>query len=108
LAKAVELNPGDTMLLAQLGQGYAMAGRTGRAREVLEQLQQLARQRYVSPYHMAYVYTGLGETETALDWLERACDERAGGIYGIKGSFLFTALRSHPRFTDLLRRMNLA
>jgi hypothetical protein len=32
---------------------------------------------------------------------------RAGGVYGIKGSFLFTTLRSHPWFTALLRKMNL-
>jgi hypothetical protein len=31
---------------------------------------------------------------------------RRAGVYGIKGSFLFTILRSHPRFTALLRKMN--
>ena len=56
------------------------------------------RERYVSPYHLAYVYTGLGEHERAMDWLERAYEERAGGVFGIKGSFLFTPLRGHPRF----------
>lgn len=75
---------------------------------MLQQLEELSRKRYVSPYHFAYVYTGLGEKETAIDWLERAFEERASGIYGIKGSFLFTSLRSHPRFTTLLRKMNLA
>lgn len=43
-----------------------------------------------------------------MDLLERAYRERAGSVYGIKGSYLFTALRSHPRFIALLRRMNLA
>ena len=65
------------------------------------------RQRYVSPYHIAYVYTGLGEYDRAMDWLERAYEERAGAMFGIKGSFLFTPLRSHPRFRALLRKMNL-
>ena len=60
------------------------------------------------PYHMAYVYTGLREHERALDSLERAYDERAGGLYGIKGSFLFRDLKFHPRFVALLRKMNLA
>jgi hypothetical protein len=57
---------------------------------------------------MAYVYTGLGEQDAALDALEQAYAERAGAMYGIKGSFLFTALRPHPRFAALLRKMNLA
>ncbi|HEU5303735.1 MAG TPA: hypothetical protein VFU40_03740, partial [Gemmatimonadales bacterium] len=92
---------------AQLGEAYAMAGRTANARKVLRQLERLSQERYVSPYHMAYVYTGLGEADRAMDFLERAYEERAGSVYGIKGSFLFTSLHSHPRFIALLRKMNL-
>jgi len=108
LQKAVSLSPESTLYLAQLGQAFAMVGRTEQAREVLRQLDGLSHQRYVSPYHLAYVYTGLGEHDRAMDWLERACEERAGGVFGMKGSFLFIPLRSHPRFKALLRKMNLA
>ena len=108
LERAVALAPENTLYLAQLGQAYAMAGKTANAREVLRRLEQLSQKRYVSPYHMAYVYTGLGEADRAMDFLERAYEERAGSVYGIKGSFLFTTLHSHPRFTALLRKMNLA
>src|SRR5712691_3420846 len=102
----VSLSPESTLYLAQLGQAFALVGQTAQARELLRQLDELSRQRYVSPYHMAYVYTGLGEHDRAMDWLERAYEERAGGVFGIKGSFLFTSLRSHPRFQALLRKMN--
>jgi len=108
LKKAVALSPGATTWLAQLGEAYGLVGKVEDAQRVLEQLQELSRQRYVSPYHMAYVYTGLGEMDSAIDWLQRAFRERAGAVYGIKGSFLFTSLRSHPRFTALLQKMNLA
>jgi tetratricopeptide (TPR) repeat protein len=108
LEQAVALAPGNTLFLAQLGEAYGVAGRLGEARAVLQQLEELSRQRYVSPYHMAYVYTGLGEPERALDLLERAFEERAGSLYGVKGSFLFTSLRSHPRFEALLGKINLA
>jgi serine/threonine-protein kinase len=108
LKRAVSELPSSTLFLGQLGQALAMTGKTAEAREVLQKLQTLSQERYVSPYHMAYVYTGLGEADTALDWLERAYDERAGGIHGIKGSFLFTSLGSYPRFKALLARMNLA
>ncbi len=108
LERAAALAPESTLLLSQLGQAYGRVGRHGEAREILARLEAMSRQRYVSPYHLAYVYTGLGEQERAMDWLERAYEERAGGVYGIKASFLFTALRGHPRFTALLRKMNLA
>jgi serine/threonine-protein kinase len=108
LERAVELTSGGTMFLGQLGQAYAIAGRLDAARGVQRQLEELARKQYVSPYHFAYVAAGLGEDEKAIDWLERAVDERAGAVWGIKGSFLFANLRSHPRFTTLLKKMNLA
>jgi serine/threonine protein kinase/Tfp pilus assembly protein PilF len=108
LEQAVALAPESTLLHSQLGQAYGRVGRTADAREVLARLKAMSQQRYVSPYHLAYVYTGLGELERAMDWLERAYQERAGGIYGIRASFLFTALRGHPRFAALLRKMNLA
>ena len=43
-----------------------------------------------------------------MDCLEQAFDHKAGAAYGIKGSFLFAPLRSHPRFEALLRRMHLS
>ncbi len=108
LEKALSLSPDSTLYLGQLGQALAMVGRTDDSREVLHRLEGLATRRYVSPYHFAYVYTGLGEHEQAMDWLERAYEQRAGAVFGIKGSFLFTSLRGHPRFQQLLRKMNLA
>jgi Flp pilus assembly protein TadD len=107
LHSAVAIAPGDTTWLGQLGQVLAMTGQSERAREILRQLQELSAQRFVSPYHLAYVYTGLGESEFAIECLERAYANRSGAVYGIKGSFLFTALHGHPRFQALLRKMNL-
>ena len=62
----------------------------------------------MAPFHFAYVYTGLGEDDRAIDWLERAVAERAGPVFGLKGSFLFSSLHAHPRFRALLRQLKLA
>ena len=105
---AVRCSPTNTMLLAQLGEAYGLQGRAEEARRVLERLEDLARTRHVPSYHLAYVLTGIGEHERALDCLEQAREERSGGIYGVKGSFLFRPLHAHPRWKTLLGRMNLA
>jgi TolB-like protein/Tfp pilus assembly protein PilF len=107
LERAVSLSPDNTLWLGQLGEAYAMSGQATRAREILGQLEERAQGAYVSPYHFAYVYTGLGDADRAMDWLERAVAERTGPAYGIKGSFLLIPLRTHPRFQALLRQMNL-
>ena len=107
LERAVSLSPGNTLWLGQLGEAQAMAGNTAQALEILRGLEERAQSAYVSPYHIAYVHTGLGDTDRAMDWLERAVAERTGPAYAIKGSFLFTRLRPHHRFRALLRQMNL-
>ena len=107
MERAVALAPEDTMWLAQLGQAYGLVGDTVKAREILVRLQARASGEYVSPYHLAYVHTGLGEHDAALDLLERAVAQHASAAYGIKGSFLFAPLKAHPRFHALLARMNL-
>ena len=108
IERAVASSGESPLFLGQLGQAYAMAGRIDDARRILEKLRDAAKTSYVAPYPFAYVYTGLGEQDAAMDWLEKAYEERAGAIYGIKGSFLFTSLHGHPRFQALLAKMNLA
>jgi serine/threonine protein kinase/Tfp pilus assembly protein PilF len=108
LERAVSISPESTIYLGQLGQAYARVGRTDDARKMLGRLEEMSTRRYVSPYHIAYVYEGLGEHDRAMDFLEQAYEERAGGIFGVKGSFLFRSLRGHPRFQAMLREMNLA
>ena len=107
LEQAAAFTRGDTLWLGQLGEAYGLAGKVEKAREILRELEERSTQAFVSPYHFAYVYTGLGDADRAIDWLERAVAARTGPAYGIKGSFLFTPLRTHPRFRALLRQINL-
>jgi TolB-like protein/cytochrome c-type biogenesis protein CcmH/NrfG len=107
LERAVALSPGSTQWLAQLGQARGLAGDVAGARAILDQLETRAATDFVAPYNLAYVHTGLGDHERALDLLERAFEERAGAVYAIKGSFLFAPLRPHPRFQALIARLNL-
>jgi serine/threonine-protein kinase len=107
LEQAAAVTRGDTLWLGQLGEAYGLDGQFDEARAILRQLEERSNQAFVSPYHFAYVYTGLGDAERAIEWLERAVTARTGPAYGIKGSFLFTPLRGHPRFRALLRQLNL-
>jgi TolB-like protein/Flp pilus assembly protein TadD len=108
LERAAAMAPAALMWLAQLGEAHALAGNGERAHGILRMLEECSRELYVAPYYFAYVHTGLGEADRAMDYLERAVAERAGPAYSIKGSFLLAPLRAHPRFRALLRQMNLA
>jgi hypothetical protein len=75
---------------------------------VLDQLNQLSKQKYVSPLYIAVVHVGLGDKEHAFESLQRAYEDRSiGETWAVKVNPIWDALRSDPRFADLLRRMNL-
>jgi tetratricopeptide (TPR) repeat protein len=107
LEAAISVSARNTMWLGQLGEAYAMAGNAEKAQEILRELEERAKTIFVSPYHFAYVYTGLGEYDRAMDLLELAVAKRTGPVYSIKGSFLLKPLHPHPRFRALLRQMKL-
>jgi hypothetical protein len=60
---------------------------------------------YVSPFNMAFVHLSLGEKDAALDWLERAYEERAEWMIYLAVEPRFDALRAEPRFKKLLLRI---
>jgi tetratricopeptide (TPR) repeat protein len=100
-------NMGDFDNRGNLGFAYAVAGQRDEARKLLTQLQEEARTKIVSSYHLALIYAGLDEKDQAFVSLDKAIAEREGNLTNIKIDPQFDNLRADPRFTDLLRRMNL-
>ena len=95
------------MLLGSLGWSLARAGRADEARGLLAELEQRSRTGYVAPTALAAIHLGLGETDQAFEWLDKAIDLRDPLIVPIKSFPHFDSLRPDPRFRALLRKMNL-
>jgi eukaryotic-like serine/threonine-protein kinase len=105
LEKAVAISPSN-LSLALLGYGYAAVGRRQEAQEVLDQLNEISKEKYVPALHRALIYVSLEEKDKAFECLEKAYEEHY--IIAIKVHPTYDPLRSDPRFADLLRRMNFA
>jgi tetratricopeptide (TPR) repeat protein len=106
--KALVIRPGDTTALSGLGYAYAVTGRREEALKVLDQLNEISKQKYVPAWSRATIYTGLGDKGKAFEWLEKAYEERSMTTgTAVQVNPVFDPLRSDPRFADLLRRMNL-
>ena len=105
MERAVTLSPGFIEHYWMLGHAYAVAGETAKAQKVLDDLHDLAKKRYVLPLAFAVIHTGLGEKDEALEWLERAYQDRNMWMVYLQTAPWFDPLRSDPRFQDLLRRM---
>jgi tetratricopeptide (TPR) repeat protein len=105
--RAAELTDRQPNFLGQLGRAYALAGKEREAREVLAKLMEVSKRIYVSSLDIAIIYTGLGEEDSAFEWLERAYEERADHVPYLRVNPRLDPLRSDPRFKDLQRRMGL-
>jgi TolB-like protein/class 3 adenylate cyclase/Flp pilus assembly protein TadD len=107
IEQAVERSPDSSLILAFLGWAYGMSGRTEEAREVVARLEKQAQQDPVSPMAFAWVYAGMGEKEQAIDWLEKAYDERDGALVYARTPDFSDVLDGNPRYHFLLQEMGL-
>jgi len=105
--KTVELSGGAPLDVAGMGHAYGKCGHRAEARKALRKLDQLATERYVSNYGRVLIWTGLGETDRALEALERAFDERSSWMVQLRVDSRLDPLRVYPRFIDLIRRVGL-
>jgi len=105
--KARDLSHGNSEAIASIGYAAALAGDKAKARAVLDELKGLSAQHYIPPFNVAMVYTGLGDQNEALSWLEKACEERDVRVTILKVDPRWDSLRSNPRFIAILKRVGL-
>ena len=93
--------------LGVFGGAYAKAGQRDEALRIFDQLDELARERYVPPVHRVNVLMGLGETDKAMDFLEEAIKDRNPMVILAKSDPLFNRLQSNQRYQLLLKKIGL-
>ena len=105
--KGVKLSGGSPLMRAALAHTLATAGRTKEALEMLDDLTKLATQKYVSPYFFAGIYVGLGETDRAIEYLEKCYEEHSHWLIYLHIDPSMDGLRDNQGFQGLLRRVGL-
>ncbi len=104
--KFFALAGGDSEVAEALERGYAQGGYAGAMRLAAETLAARSKLTYVPPTLIARLYVFAGEKDRALEWLEKAYQERNSKLVYINVEPVWDPLRDEPRFQDLLRRMN--
>ena len=105
--KAVVGSGGSPLIRAELAYTFGLAGRKDEAEKILGELKQIGTERYFSPYHLALVYSGLGNKEETFNSLERALQDRADYLVFLSVDPRFEWLRKDPRFASLQQRVGL-
>jgi serine/threonine-protein kinase len=108
LRDTVAMPGAGTYSKASLGYALARAGKHAEAQALYDELAaRVARGEYVSPVAFATILIGLSDYDGALDWMERAFDDRRGWMVYLNVNPILDPLRSHDRFEALVRRMRL-
>lgn len=92
---------------AHLGWLYALGGRRAEATAILDELRQLARRTYVSPHSLALVHAGLGDGDGWVRAMQASLEERSGLLVFLKRGAWNDAMRNHPFYDELARRIPL-
>lgn len=103
--KAINASGDSPLMKAEYASALALSGDTSKAQAQLNNLLETSKQKYVSAYHIAAIYAGLKDKDQALNWLNKAFQDRADWMVNLKVDPRFESLRSDPRFGDLLRQM---
>jgi TolB-like protein/DNA-binding winged helix-turn-helix (wHTH) protein/Flp pilus assembly protein TadD len=103
LQKAVQLSSGGPTCMANLARADAASGKRSEAEKLLGDLKKRSSPGYSHGSEIAVIYTSLGDTDQAMNWLEKGFEERFNpGVLLRPG---FDPLRSDPRFQNLVRRI---
>jgi tetratricopeptide (TPR) repeat protein len=95
------------ILQSALGSALALAGQLSSARDVLKDLEQRSKERYVSGTHKAVIHLALGDTNRTFECLEEALGNRCEMMTWLKVDPAYDTIRRDLRFTRLLRRVGL-
>jgi len=90
---------------ALLGYFLARSGRTPEAREILSAMVDRHRRIDGGAFEVALVYAGLGDTDQAFQWLEKAIEDRSLAFDWTQSGI--EELRGDPRFERIRSRLGL-
>src|SRR5580658_2541836 len=105
--QAAKAEPNSAWVGAELAHAHAVSGRRNEASQALKDLQERSRRSYVANYNFVLIYTGLGDHQQALTFLEKAYEDRSVFMTFLPADPELDPLRSEPRFKELLRKLGL-
>jgi Flp pilus assembly protein TadD len=105
LQKAVQLSVGSPISIANLARAYVASGKRNEAVKLLRDLKKRSNPGYSNASEIAMIYASFGDTDQAMNWLDRGYEERFNpGVLLRPG---FDPLRSDSRFQNLVHRVGL-
>jgi len=106
---AVNASNNNPITLSALGHTLAASGDQTEALTILQKLETLSAEKFVSPYCIAVIYAGLGKPDEMFNWLNKAIDSKSVWMIHLHFSAdpRFKELKNNMRFTEILKRIKM-
>src|SRR5947208_4684430 len=101
--KALQLGGSAEEIRGLLGYAYAASGNQTDAKKTIAELKTLWPAQPRAALDLAVVFSGLGDKENALYWLDKAQEMHVSDLIGIRQDSHFVEVRSDPRFQALVQ-----
>jgi tetratricopeptide (TPR) repeat protein len=100
----------EDKMVGSAAYGFTLAkiGRRREADQIISVLKTIDLQKPISSQEIAIIYVGLNKKNLAVDYLQKAFEEKSAGLISLKVDPLFDGLRKDRRFNELLANMKLA
>jgi serine/threonine protein kinase/Tfp pilus assembly protein PilF len=92
---------------SHIGSAYALMGEQSKTEDILKSLLEQSRKTYVAPSTVAFLYLALGDFDKGFEWLNKAYEEHDIWLGGIRLGAPFLNIETDPRYTAILRKINL-
>ena len=103
-----ELSPQRSTTRAYMAVAHAFAGEVAEARKLLTELEERARDSFVSAFDFALIHFALDEDDLGFEWMDKAVKERAPWLTWLAVDPMFDRVRGDARFAALLSALDLA
>jgi adenylate cyclase len=107
LERGANLFPENPFLMSALGYSYGVAGKKDEAERIVSGFIESYQRKYFSPMFISRVYAGMGEVDKAIEWLEKAYEERDPLFSFVKSAPSHDYMHTDPRFKAILKKMGL-
>ncbi len=107
LEKAADLSGRGLDPLMRLGYAYAVSGNQDKAIQIMNDLKNRSKNEHIPSIAYAMIYIGIDDNDLAIEFLEKAYEERSSELLKLKVHPFYDSLRSDPKFITLLKKMNL-
>jgi tetratricopeptide (TPR) repeat protein len=105
--KGIDLGSSVFYAKSFIAHTYARSGQPDKALSILLDLREIAKTAYVPILASVIVYDGLNDVDSALNALDVSLSRRESNLVFLKVWPLFDAIRHHPRFQEVERRVGL-